>query len=96
VELQTLHRLPRSHAILFGIRTYLLRLEELARVKKWARRLHRVLRDLHPEIAQYKGMSRYRQTIIGYLAPLDDGTPLTPGTAPDQDRLDPPAQPSSN
>jgi hypothetical protein len=96
VELQTLHRLPRSHAILFGIRTYLLRLEELAQVKKWARRLHRVLRDLHPEIAQYKGMSRYRQTIIGYLAPLDDGAPLTPGTAPDQDRLDPPAQPSSN
>ncbi|HUW79552.1 MAG TPA: DUF3445 domain-containing protein, partial [Acidocella sp.] len=41
VELQTLTRLPRSNAILFGIRGYLIRLEELVRVKKWGKRLHR-------------------------------------------------------
>jgi len=83
VELQTLTRLAPSQAILFGIRTYLIRFEELARVPKWGKRLHRVLRDLHPEITQYKGMLRYRQTILDYLAPLDDGAALTPGTAPD-------------
>ncbi len=87
VELQTLTRLPRSNAILFGIRGYLIRLEELVRVQKWGARLHRVLRDLHPEIADYKGMMRYRDTILAYLAPYDDGAPLQSGTAPEQDRL---------
>jgi hypothetical protein len=84
VELQTLTRLPRSNAILFGIRGYLIRLEELVRVKKWGTRLHRVLRDLHPDIAEYKGMPRYRQTIVDYLAPFDDGAILNTGTAPEQ------------
>lgn len=84
VELQTLTRLPRSNAILFGIRGYLIRLEELVRVKKWGKRLHRVLRDLHPEIAEYKGTPRYRQIIVDYLAPFDDGAVTSPGTAPEQ------------
>jgi len=84
VERQTLTRLPRSNAILFGIRGYLIRLEELVRVKKWGARLHRVLRDLHPDIAEYKGMPRYRQTIVDYLAAFDDGARLNSGTAPEQ------------
>jgi hypothetical protein len=87
VELQTLTRLPRSNAILFGIRGYLIRLEELARVTKWAKRLHRVLRDMHPDIAEYKGMVRYRQMIVDYLAPFDDGAVLNQGTAPEQKSL---------
>jgi hypothetical protein len=87
VELQTLTRLPRSNAILFGIRGYLIRLEELVRVRKWAARLHRVIRDLHPEIAEYKGMPRYRQIIVDYLAPFDDGAVLNSGTAPEQSSL---------
>ncbi len=87
VELQTLTRLPRSNAILFGIRGYLIRLEELARVVKWRKRLHRVLRDLHPDIADYKGMARYRQTIVDYLAPFDDGAVLSVGTQPEQSSL---------
>ena len=87
VELQTLTRLPRSNAILFGIRGYLIRLEELVRVKKWAARLHRVLRDLPPELIEYKAMPRYRQTIVDYLAPFDNGQVLNSGTAPEQDRL---------
>jgi hypothetical protein len=87
VELQTLTRLSRSNAILFGIRGYLIRLEELIRVPKWAKRLHRVLRDLHPEIADYKGTARYRQTIVNYLSPHDDGAPLNPGTAPEQSQI---------
>jgi len=84
VELQTLTRLPRSNAILFGIRGYLIRLEEVVRVKKWGERLHRVLRDLHPDLADYKGMKRYRPIIVDYLSAFDDGAPTTPGAAPDQ------------
>jgi hypothetical protein len=87
VELQTLTRLPRSNAILFGIRGYLIRLEELVRVKKYAKRMHRVLRDLHPDIIEYKGMPRYRQMIIDYLSPFDDGEILSSGTQPDQTSL---------
>jgi hypothetical protein len=87
VELQTLTRLPRSNAILFGIRGYLIRLEELVRVRKWGARLHRVLRDLHPEIAEYKGTARYRQTIVDYLSAFDDGGETSPGTAPDQQAI---------
>ncbi|MDD2877492.1 MAG: DUF3445 domain-containing protein [Acidiphilium sp.] len=87
VELQTLTRLPRSNAILFGIRGYLIRLDELVRVKKWAMRLHRVLRDLHPGIAEYKGTSRYRQTIVDYLGAFDDGSIISPGTGSEQASL---------
>ena len=58
VELQTLFRLPRSNAILFGVRAYLASIGELARVPKYARRLHRVLRDIHPELEGYKGLGR--------------------------------------
>jgi hypothetical protein len=55
VELQGLWRLPRSNAVVFGIRCYLISLRELATVPKWARRVHRVLRDLHPALVDYKG-----------------------------------------
>jgi hypothetical protein len=57
------------------------------RVKKWGRRLHRVLRDLHPDIADYKGTTRYRQTIVDYLSAFDDGAPTSSGTAPEQATL---------
>jgi hypothetical protein len=87
VELQTLTRLPRSNAILFGIRGYLIRLNELVRVKKFAKRMHRVLRDLNPEIIEYKGMPRHRRIIVDYLAPFDDGAVLSLGTAADQPDL---------
>jgi hypothetical protein len=87
VELQTLYRLPRSNAILFGVRAYLASLSELARAPKWGRRLHRVLRDLHPDIVAYKGLGRYRQTAIDYLAAFDDGAPTGAGIGPDTDRL---------
>ncbi|WP_238121443.1 MULTISPECIES: heme-dependent oxidative N-demethylase family protein [unclassified Xanthobacter] len=88
VELQTLFRLPRSNAILFGIRCYLTSVSDIARVPKWRRRLHRVLRDLHPDLAEYKGMTRYRPLVVAHLAALDDGAPTSRGIAPDTDRLD--------
>ncbi len=83
VELQGLWRLPRSNAIVFGIRCYLISLRELATVPKWARRVHRVLRDLHPALVDYKGLTRYRDAAVEWLAPFDDGSPTTPGTAPE-------------
>jgi hypothetical protein len=83
VELQGLWRLPRSNAILFGIRCYLLSVRELATIPKWARRVHRALKTLHPALVDYKGLSRYRDAVVAWLAPYDDGSPTTPGAGPD-------------
>jgi hypothetical protein len=82
-ELQSLWRLPRSNAILFVIRCYLIKMEELVTVPKWARRFHRVLRDLPPELVDYKGLTRYRPTTIEWLSQFDDGKPTTPGIFPE-------------
>ena len=60
VELQALWRLPRSNAIVFSIRCYLIKMRELVTIPKWARRLHRVLKTLPPELVDYKGLTRYR------------------------------------
>ena len=87
VELQTLFRLPRSNAILFGIRCYLCSIEDLARVDLWGKRLHRVLRDLPPELVDYKGLTRFRPLALDYLSKFDDGATLPVGTAPGQDTL---------
>ena len=79
VELQTLIRLPRSNAIVFPIRCYLIRFDELVSVPKWSRRLHRVVRDIPEALAVYKGFARNRDMMTGYLAQFDDGTPTSPG-----------------
>jgi dimethylamine monooxygenase subunit A len=83
VELQSFFRLPRSNAIVFPIRCYLIKLEELVTIPKWGRRLHRVLQSLPPELVDYKGLTRYRDTAIAYLAQYDDGAPTSPGGWPD-------------
>lgn len=82
VELQTLFRLPRSNAILFGVRCYLASLSDLTRVPAWGARLHRVLRDLPAPIAEYKGLVRYRDLAVAHLAAFDDGRALMPGVRP--------------
>ena len=71
VELQTMARLPRSHAVMFSIRTYLISMAELATQPHWAQRLHRVLRDLPDPIADYKGLTRYRAALLDWLRPYD-------------------------
>lgn len=71
VELQLMARLPRSNALLFGIRTYLISLDELATNAAWAQRLHRVMRDLPDPIADYKGITRYRQALVDWLRQFD-------------------------
>ena len=83
VELQALFRLPRSNAVAFSIRCYLIRFEELVSVAKWARRLHRVVRDLHPDLAAYKGFLRNRDHMTAWLAHHDDGAATSPGWWPD-------------
>jgi hypothetical protein len=83
VELQSLWRLPRSNAILFVIRCYLISLDELVTVPKWGRRLPRVLKSLPPEIVDYKGLTRNRPIMIDWLAKYDDGAATSAGIYPD-------------
>ena len=83
VELQALWRLPRSNAIVFSIRGYLIKMREVATIPKWSRRLHRVLKTLPPELAAYKGLTRYQEMTIDWLAKYDDGAPTTPGVWPE-------------
>lgn len=71
VELQFMARLPRSHALLFGIRTYLASMEELAAQPGWGQRLYRVMRDLPEPIADYKGITPYRAALLDWLRPHD-------------------------
>ena len=50
---------------------------------QWARRVHRVLKNLHPALVDYKGLTRYRDAVVEWLAPYDDGAPTTPGAGPE-------------
>lgn len=74
VELQALWRLPRSNAIVFSIRCYLVRLSELVTIPGWGRRLHRVLQSLPPELVEYKGLARFREAAVAWLAPYEAWT----------------------
>ena len=67
VELQMLARLPRSHCMLFSIRTYLISLQDLATNPAWAQRLHSVLSTLPEPIVEYKGLSYTRGPILSWL-----------------------------
>lgn len=67
VELQSLFRLPRSNAIAFSIRCYLISLDELRTVPEWATRFACVLEDLHPELVRYKALAPYRDLMIEHL-----------------------------
>lgn len=95
VELQTFYRLPRSNALLFPIRCYLIAFQDLVTVPKWGRRLHRVIRDLPDELATYKGFIRNRPLMLEYLSRHDDGLPTSRGVWPDLETEPPLAQPSA-
>lgn len=83
IELQSFWRLPRSNAMLFPIRCYLLSMRDLSTIPKWATRMHRVLKELPDELASYKGLDGYRSIAIDWLSQYDDGKPTTPGPFPD-------------
>lgn len=67
VEVQHLICLPHSGAVLFLIRTYLLPLSDIAKVPAWRRRLGAVLAELPEDMAEYKGISRYRKAASEWL-----------------------------
>lgn len=54
-ERQTLRRLPKTGAILFTVRTYLLPVVELSDEPESIRELLGAVREMHPEMARYKG-----------------------------------------
>ncbi|MEH6527163.1 MAG: DUF3445 domain-containing protein [Sneathiella sp.] len=83
VELQTFFRLPRSNALVFPIRCYLIKMDELVTVPKWGRRFHRVIRDLPAELATYKGFIDNRPMIIEWLSRYDDGAQTSDGVWPE-------------
>ena len=83
IELQSFWRLPRSNGMLFPIRCYMLSMRDLTTVPKWAKRFHRVLKTLPPEIASYKGLDNFRDIAIDYLSEFDDGKETSAGPFPD-------------
>lgn len=83
VELQTFFRLPRSNALVFPIRCYLIKFGDIVTVPKWGRRLHRVLRDIPEDLATYKGFINNRSLLVDYLSQFDDGAETSPGVWPD-------------
>ncbi|NID12754.1 DUF3445 domain-containing protein [Fibrella aestuarina] len=68
IERQTLTRLPRSGAILFGIHTYQNRLaSEIAARNEAARQLAQVLSTTPPAMLDYKGMTPFMPALLTYL-----------------------------
>jgi hypothetical protein len=67
VEVQHLVRLGASHAVCFLIRTDLLSLRELSAVPEWRRRFAAVLAELPDDMADYKGLTRFRGAAVDWL-----------------------------
>ena len=66
-ERQTLRRLSRTGAIVFGIRTYQFKVEELAREQGVAARLASAVRSWPEDVASYKGRRRYEDVLLKFL-----------------------------
>ncbi|KAJ7230546.1 hypothetical protein GGX14DRAFT_529995 [Mycena pura] len=66
-ERQTLRRLPRSGAVVFTIRTYLVPVEELAREPEVAARFASAVRSWPEGVKEYKGEHRYSEVLLKYL-----------------------------
>lgn len=71
VEVQVLDRMPRSNALIFSIRTYLLSLEDLVTNPVWAKRMHRTMKTLPEPLIEYKGLSRFHPMVVDYLSQFD-------------------------
>ncbi|WP_308298701.1 DUF3445 domain-containing protein [Streptomyces sp. GESEQ-35] len=67
VEVQHLIRLGASGAVMFLIRTYMLSLAELAQVPAWRARFGHVLAELPDDMAEYKGLARFRRRAADWL-----------------------------
>jgi hypothetical protein len=58
---------------LFLIRTYMLPLEKLATVEPWRRRAAAVLAELPADMADYKGIIKYKDRAAAWLAARGPG-----------------------
>ncbi len=70
VERQTFRRLPRSQAVVFGIRIHVTRLDRVARDKGEAERLSRALGALPPEMALYKSTGCFSEALLAALGAI--------------------------
>ena len=67
VEIQHMLCLPHTGAVLFLIRSYLLPLTDIAQVPTWRERFGHVLAELPEDMAEYKGIIRYRKAASDWL-----------------------------
>ena len=82
-ERQTLRRLPRTGAIVFGIRTYLYKVEDLVRERGVAGRLASAIRSWPEDVATYKGREMYRDVLVGFLDECAEGEGTVAGLGED-------------
>ncbi len=67
VERQTLRRLLPSGTVLFGIRTHIRPLRDIAATAGVARTLAGAVRALPPEVLRYKSLAPFREALLAYL-----------------------------
>jgi hypothetical protein len=67
VEVQHLIRLPHTGTLLFLIRSYLLPLRDIAQVPTWRERFGNILAELPEDMADYKGITKYRKAASEWL-----------------------------
>jgi hypothetical protein len=67
VERQTLRRLPRSGAVLFGIRVHVYPLAQAVTTPADAARLAAAVRALPAELIRYKSLGTFRGALLGWL-----------------------------
>jgi dimethylamine monooxygenase subunit A len=67
IERQTLRRLPKTNAILFGIRTYIYPLSLLAQYPQAASGFAQALRQVPTPMQVYKQLADYQDALLGFL-----------------------------
>lgn len=72
VERETLRRLPRTGAVVFTIRTYVRHLDGIAADPHDATRLMDALREMPPDVADYKGLDELGPMATAWLADVID------------------------
>jgi dimethylamine monooxygenase subunit A len=67
VERQTLRRLPQTQAILFTIRTYVTRLDQVLTSPQIAQQLAATIQQIPPTLQSYKSLLPFRAALLDYL-----------------------------
>jgi|UniRef100_UPI002FE4F986 dimethylamine monooxygenase subunit A len=73
VEVQKLFRMPGSNGVLFTIHTHLLSLEKFASNPNWLKQFFHILKELPDSVAEYKGISMFKEPVLDYLRRQDEG-----------------------